>query len=65
MITRVLAAVIALFFLFQAEIAARLGPLGQLAGRLTPSVPYGYALAAGAILAMPYSWLMPPGFQGA
>lgn len=49
-----------LLYLAQVELAAW-GVDLQRSRILPPSVPYGLALAAGAIVAMPYSWLLPPG----
>lgn len=54
----VLAAAVGLWYLAKVEGFVHGGRLGRLFGPLAPSVPYGFALAAGAILATPYSWWM-------
>lgn len=53
-----LAGSIGLFLLLQIEVSAGSTLPGRVLGRFTPSVPYGYALAVGAILATPFSWMM-------
>lgn len=54
----VLAASVGIWHLATLEASFNSRRLGQLFGSLAPSVPYGFAVAAGAILAMPYSWWM-------
>lgn len=55
-----LAAAIALWFMLHVEASTRSQRLGAIFGELAPDVPYGFALAAGAILATPFSWLSLP-----
>lgn len=54
----VLAAAIGFWYLACLEGGIHSKRLGALFGPLAPDVPYGFALAAGAILATPYSWWM-------
>lgn len=54
----VLAAAVGLWSLARLEGTVHGGRLGRLFGPLAPSVPYGFAIAAGAILATPFSWWM-------
>lgn len=54
----VLAAAIGVWYLARRQRSFRSRSLGGLFGPAAPSVPYGLALAAGAILAMPSSWWM-------
>ncbi|PZF78718.1 pilus assembly protein CpaA [Aestuariivirga litoralis] len=53
-----LAAAMALFVLLELEVSARSSAAGDAFRQLSPKVPYGFALAAGAILATPFSWMM-------
>jgi len=55
-----LAAAIGLWFLLNVEASTRSDWLQAFLGELAPDVPYGFALAVGAILATPFSWLSPP-----
>lgn len=54
----ILAAVMGIWFLVNLEGSVRSEGFGKLFGSLAPSVPYGFAIAAGAILATPFSWWM-------
>lgn len=47
---------IGLLFVAHLEAELKHERLGRWLGRAAPNVPYGYALAAGAILALPWSW---------
>jgi prepilin peptidase CpaA len=53
-----LAIVIALWSLLQLNSEVHDGRLSRLWGSLKPNVPYGYAIAIGAILTFPQSWWM-------
>lgn len=55
-----LATAIGLWFMLHIEASTRSERLEAFLGELAPDVPYGFALAAGAILATPFSWLSPP-----
>lgn len=54
----ILAASIGLFYLINFEASIHSSKLEGLFRPLAPSVPYGFALAAGAIVATPFSWWM-------
>jgi prepilin peptidase CpaA len=56
----ILAAAVGLWHILRVEAGLRSNTADALLGVLKPDVPYGYALATGAILAIPYSWLSPP-----
>lgn len=56
----ILAAAIGGLFLLQLESTSRGARIEALFSGLAPNVPYGFALAVGAILAVPFSWLSPP-----
>jgi prepilin peptidase CpaA len=54
----VLAAAIGVWSLIQLNSEIKDGRVAKLWGSLKPNVPYGYAIAAGAILALPHSaWM--------
>lgn len=55
-----LAAAIGLWFMAHLEAGIRSKRADRLLAELKPDVPYGFALAAGAILATPFSWMMGP-----
>lgn len=54
----VLALAISIWFMSSFEGAIRSDRLAKLLSPLAPDVPYGFALAVGAILATPFSWWM-------
>ena len=54
----ILAAAIGLWFLVTMEGGIHSAWFDKAVAPLKPSVPYGFALAAGAILATPFSWWM-------
>ena len=54
----VLAAAIGLLFMLNMEAGMRSVSLDKALSRFKPSVPYGFALSAGAILAIPFTWWM-------
>lgn len=54
----VLALAISIWFMSSLEGSIRSERLARLLSPLAPDVPYGFALAAGAILATPFSWWM-------
>ncbi len=54
----ILAAAIGLWFLVTMEGGMHSNWFDKAVAPLKPSVPYGFALAAGAILATPFSWWM-------
>lgn len=54
-----LAAVVGIWSLFNIDSETRDGALFRRFGHFKPNVPYGYALAIGAILAFPTTWWMP------
>lgn len=53
----VLAAAIGCWFMARGEIGMRSRTADRMLSRVSPDVPYGFAFAAGAILATPYSWM--------
>lgn len=53
-----LAVVVGAWFLLAIDIGIRSSWLEKVVAPLQPSVPYGFALAVGAILATPFSWWM-------
>lgn len=53
----VLAAAIGLWFMVSMEASVRSDALGNALSPLAPDVPYGFALAAGAILTIPFTWM--------
>lgn len=53
----VLAAAIGCWFMARGEIGMRSRTADRMLSRVAPDVPYGFAFAAGAILATPYSWM--------
>lgn len=54
-----LAAAVGTWFMIHVEAGMRSERITKMFRTLTPSVPYGYALAVGAILAMPYcGWMV-------
>ena len=54
----VLAAAMGLMSIVRMEAGARSARLDNLFAALSPDVPYGFALASGAILTTPFSWWM-------
>ena len=54
----VLAAGMGLLYMLDLEAGQRSVSLSRVFSGLRPSIPYGFAIAAGAILAMSYSWWM-------
>lgn len=52
----VLALAMSVWFVFNVEAGLRSDRLGRLFLAFSPDIPYGFAIAAGAILATPYSW---------
>lgn len=53
-----LALAISIWFMSSLESSIRSDRLARLLSPLAPDVPYGFALAVGAILATPFSWWM-------
>lgn len=54
----VLAAAIGLWFMLNTEAGVRGGALGRVLAPLRPALPYGFAIAAGAILTVPLTrWM--------
>jgi prepilin peptidase CpaA len=54
----VLAGCIGLWFVVNIEAGMRSEALNRILAPLAPDVPYGFALAAGAILTVPFTWWM-------
>ncbi len=54
----VLAAAIGLWFMVNIEISARSNRVASILAPIAPSLPYGFAIAAAAILTLPLTWWM-------
>lgn len=53
-----LAAAVGIWFTLTAEASLNSATLGNALAPMRPDLPYGFALATGAILAVPFSWWM-------